>query len=668
MPSSEFQQLLAEMLDGDADGYVNDEWVEEGGDDCDDDDPLVHPGAEEICTGKDNDCDGYIDEGLSDWEGWYPDVDGDGYGDMSAPLERCPVPDHAVQNGLDCDDGNGAFNPEATDLANDDQDQNCDGVDGEDLDGDGVASVTSGGEDCDDANPDISPLVEEEPYNGVDDDCDSATPDDDVDGDGFERDEDCDDEDWRVYPGAREICEDGVINNCYDSPEEAWERCGVGEVVARDARHRAILGDSTFQSIGSHFLSPGDVTGDAIPDILIGDIDPGARRLDLFLFSGFSATEVHVSDGALLSIPDIDSPIFTSIAGAGDANLDGIDELLAVITLETDWPLEVEYGLFPGPVGAHTNLDAPAVLIFSDAGFDAPYGSLDASADVDGDGVRDWLFGSLTLSDGTDPQGGAWFVRGRASGDVYLPDEGIRLISEDGTFMGAPVEFVGDVNGDGVEDIAMASYRSSLRAERAGTVHVFFGPFEQDRDISEADWTIAGEEAQGFAGFSISGSEDWDGDGLDDLVVGAPYAGASGTQGRAYVLTAGQVGRQNIESAPMVISGEQSGNLCGYDVALLPDISADGRAEVMVGTPSYDEPTTDSGLVSVFVNAGPGQWEVADGDSFITAERGDYLGSAVEVLGDISFDGVADYALGATGFTDDVAGQGAVFIFNGAGP
>ncbi len=214
--------------DQDADGYTVDV-------DCNDTDPTINPSAAEICDGVDNNCDGYVDEGVT-IDGW-SDLDGDGYGDPLSPVSTCdPNNTTVVQNDGDCDDSNPDVHPGATETCTDTIDKNCDGSVGTvDADGDGYPAC----EECDDSDPAIHPGATEV-CDGKDNDCDGTVDVNavdatvwylDADGDGYGDDAtsvtacsqpdgyvpvggDCNDADTAYNPGAAEDCSSTVDYNC----------------------------------------------------------------------------------------------------------------------------------------------------------------------------------------------------------------------------------------------------------------------------------------------------------------------------------------------------------------------------------------------------------------------------------------------------------------------
>jgi hypothetical protein len=241
-------------FDGDGDGYTTDE-------DCDDADPAVYPGAEEVCDEVDNDCDGEIDEEVA--EAWYPDSDGDGWGDEAGVIYSCEQPTGAVAQPGDCDDDDAAVNPDAAEACNG-VDDDCDGeIDNDptdlwyaDADADGFGNAAfpiescdpgdgwaANDTDCDDTDTTINPDADEV-CDSVDNDCDGLIDDDDDgvmdqstwyldgDADGYGLDDstalsceqpsgyaalsgDCDDSDVAYNPGATEDdCADPNDYNC----------------------------------------------------------------------------------------------------------------------------------------------------------------------------------------------------------------------------------------------------------------------------------------------------------------------------------------------------------------------------------------------------------------------------------------------------------------------
>ncbi len=244
--------------------------------DCADTDPNRHPGQDETCDGVDNNCNGGVDEGVT--QVFYPDNDGDGFGrsdpsqppaNGDEPVDACSAPEGYVEVGGDCDDTDASAFPGALETC-DDTDNDCDGAIDEDLDftdyyvdsdGDGFGAgpatssctalegmtITAG--DCDDTDAGAFPGALET-CNLVDDDCDGEVDEGvmtewylDSDGDGagdpdhsvvdcappsgyVASSDDCDDTNPDVYPDASDDC--GVDNNCNGVIDEGYD---VGEIA-----------------------------------------------------------------------------------------------------------------------------------------------------------------------------------------------------------------------------------------------------------------------------------------------------------------------------------------------------------------------------------------------------------------------------------------------------
>jgi hypothetical protein len=228
--------------DADADGYGDGGRTETActapenyvanGNDCDDGDETVFPGASEICDGLDNDCDGEVDD--DDVVIWYEDADGDGAGNPDVTTESCLPPEGHVLTGDDCDDERAEAAPDLEELC-DEIDNDCDGDIDEgvtttwyqDRDGDGFGEGDTVAEacsrpagyaaetgDCDDEDPAYNPDADESDCTDPEDyNCDGSVGYADADEDGWAACEDCDDANPAVRPDATEVC-NSIDDDC----------------------------------------------------------------------------------------------------------------------------------------------------------------------------------------------------------------------------------------------------------------------------------------------------------------------------------------------------------------------------------------------------------------------------------------------------------------------
>jgi len=274
--------------DGDGDGYGDPDTAERSctpaadlistGGDCDDTNASVHPGADEVCNGIDDNCDSAIDNGAVDAGTWYGDTDGDRYGDSLDSQVQCTPDEGYVAADGDCNDDDAAFHPGAEEAdCTDPNDYNCDGsVAYADADADGWAACV----ECNDGDPAVNPGATGI-CNGIDDNCNGAIDEGvsstwytDADADGYgdidnpvqdctqpkdavEDDTDCNDADASIHPGAEDVPEDGIDQDC-DGQDAIWPSDTGGTDGGASDGGGSGLGDGGGTDLGG---DPGKVLG-----------------------------------------------------------------------------------------------------------------------------------------------------------------------------------------------------------------------------------------------------------------------------------------------------------------------------------------------------------------------------------------------------------------------
>jgi hypothetical protein len=498
-----------DRVDLDEDGWVST-------DDCDDEDPDIHPEAEESCNGLDDNCDGQIDEGVKTTI--YQDADGDGYGDAAYAMGGCGDEPGWSTDPDDCDDSDLTIRPGAPETCND-VDDDCDG----EIDEGAVDGLTSYADSDGDGYGD--------PYVS----STGCTIPSGYTGDR----QDCDDDDAQVYPGAEEICDDGRKNNCKADDDQVREACSMwgdqplssgladfGAVATfagdhdgdgtQDLAHvdegglELILDphDSwTTQTLGGTWdglAGVGDVTGDGLDDLLAAG---GATPT---LWSSTSALTLGSSTGT--AIP----------SSAGDLDGDGDLDLLVA------WPLgssiSPEAGdteLYLGPITAAAS---PVGVISGQSASDRA-GSALAHTDMNADGIEDLLLAAPGAALNGTGSGAVFILHGPITGSVDLADyDGALLGESEGDLAGTSMD-ARDGDGDGYGDVLVGApgYDSG-----AGVAWISYGPFTGMEGLAGRSTSMTSTEAGTGLGQSVR-LVDLDGDGKADPVIGS-----SGTVWMAY--------------------------------------------------------------------------------------------------------------------------------------
>jgi hypothetical protein len=223
---------------------------------------------------------------------------------------------------------------------------------------------------------------------------------------------------------------------------------------------------------------------------------------------------------------------------------------------------------------------------------------------------------------------------------------------------GSAVSSAGDVNGDGYDDVIVGAHYYGAAEGRA---YVYHG--SSSGLSATAAWMIEGD--QGFAqlGNSVSGAGDVNGDGCDDVIVGAQwYSNGESYEGRAYVYHGSPSGL----SATAAWTGEsdQAGAHYGESVSSAGDVNSDGYDDVIVGAGSFNTSYSGEGRAFVY-HGGPGglsslpDW-TADGDQTNAS-----LGTSVSSAGDVNGDGNSDVIIGAELYNNGESGEGRAFVYRG---
>jgi hypothetical protein len=399
-------------------------------------------------------------------------------------------------------------------------------------------------------------------------------------------------------------------------------------------------------------VTTGDVNGDEVHDIIIGA--PG----DEAATENEGVVHIFYEDAVIVSThlgSGVKGAQFGAALSTGDVNGDDIDDLVVgAPAYKSEVPNIGKTGAALLYLGTTSGISATATWSYQQE--TETFKESELGAAVDTADVNDDTYADILV-------GAPHYSNGQSNeGAVFLfhgtetgPSSSPQWTWEcdqSSARCGADVAAAGDVNGDGFDDVLIGAPSYEETFAGEGAAFLFLGAAAGITDTLA--WAAYGEQPDATFGAAVSSAGDVNQDGFDDVLVGAPtYTCADDTVGALFLYLGSSAGLAT--SPSQRICGQQAGAQFGAAVAAAGDVNADGYADVIVGAPFYDsnETTPDNkGTIYVYYGTSIGLYTDVYWQELGGKSETEF-GAAVNAAQDHNGDGYPDVLVGAPGYKID---------------
>jgi hypothetical protein len=411
---------------------------------------------------------------------------------------------------------------------------------------------------------------------------------------------------------------------------------------------------------GTSVSSAGDVNGDGYDDVIVGAPDYSNDQTyegRAFLYLGSASGPSELPSWAAEGDQDM-AGFGYSVSSAGDVNNDGYDDvIIGAPDYSNGQVLEGRAYLY---LGSSSGLSASPSWTAEGNRDCAQFGcSVSSAGNVNGDLYDDVVIGAHDYSGGGAGAGCAFLFLGSVSG--LTSPSWIALGDQTGEDLGRSVSSAGDVNGDGYDDVIVGAPGYLIDQGAEGRAFVYLGSVT---GLSASpSWTADGNMVLAFFGFSVSSAGDVNNDGFDDVVVGATYYSNGQTyEGCAFLYLGSILGLSG--SPSWAVEGNMDFAYFGTSVSSAGDVNGDGYDDVIVGAPDYSNGQTYEGRVFLYFGSSSG---LSASPSWVAESDQAYggMGLSVSSAGDVNGDGCDDVIIGAPGYTNGEGAEGRAYLYSG---